>query len=208
MALGLNDIVQVRVVSQAGTSVAINVRHYRVSAAVGPVPTEAQVATDLSSFWHNEYKAVIALAGQFRGVGVRHMRPSPPGLESFDIGLLGAGTVAGDRLPGQICGLITLTTQFAGRRYRGRVYLPFTGEAANDVTGVPTPAHVVNMQALAAKLIVPKTTLAGGGSITLTPIIWHRDIVAFSDIINYRVIARWATQRRRDDYHTGDVPPF
>jgi hypothetical protein len=50
------------------------------------------------------------------------------------------GTQVGDTLPSQTAFVITLRTQFAGKSFRGRIYLPSGGEASNDINGNALPA--------------------------------------------------------------------
>src|SRR3546814_8120191 len=56
--------------------------------------------------------------------------------------------LGGDLLPGQVCGMVTKLTAAAGRRFRGRVYVPFPLETDNDGI-VPSAAYVARINPVA-----------------------------------------------------------
>lgn len=55
-----------------------------------------------------------------------------------------AGTASGDPIP-QVAGMVKLTTGLRGRSFRGRLFLPFTGEAVVDA-GFVASGTVASMQ--------------------------------------------------------------
>lgn len=81
--------------------------------------------------------STVALAN----VGLRDIR-SANTAEFVDTGGAVAGTGSADFLPPQTSFCITLRTAFAGRSFRGRVYLPGFAEAANTASGTNTDPSV------------------------------------------------------------------
>lgn len=205
MAVG--DIYEARFFCRFADQTSVNVRHWRVSAQSGAIPTAAAIALRLSQLTEAEYKAVLSIQAEFRGVGVRQLVVVPKPAEALDGSEAGNGTSVGDALPGQVAGLISLRTNFAGRSGRGRVYIPFPTEAQNDVDGEPTLAYIGNAQNLAAVLAQSWTLVAGTDSTTFQPIVWNRKLAQYTIITSSIVRTKWATQRRRGDFGRPNVSP-
>lgn len=130
-------------------------------------------------------------------VGLRDIRTANMP-EFLDAGGPVAGTAAGDLLPPQTALCITMRTAFAGRRFRGRMFLPGYAEAHNNATGAAagTTASVAFVTAIKSALAAsaldlgvlsrpdPTATPPNAGAITPVSAIVARDAV-------------WDTQRRR-----------
>lgn len=205
----VGDIMKVRFVCLFADQVGINVRHYRVTAETIPVPDLGDIATHFSLGFNNLYKNLLSAEANFRGVGVQKIFPLPLSVEVATVTNAGPGLETGDPLPGAVSGLIALTTDFGGRRGRGRSYIPFPAEAVNDDNGAPTVIYQGNLTVLGNTLTGVRTIPVGGGSIELTPVIFNR-MTPGSSLNVTGAIARtqWATQRRRSRQGGGDTPPF
>lgn len=206
----IGDILEARFVCeyQTGRQASYNIRHYRVSAKVGNGATMQELATLLSGSFHQTFKAVMSSSARFVGVGVRRIQPLPVTVESSDAANVGAGGVTGEILPTQVCGIITLRTQYAGPRYRGRVYVPFPSEASNDTTGEPIAAYNAAMVNLANVFAMTLTGGGAGNTNTIKPVIWSRKFGEPEDVVRADQRSKWATQRSRGMSGRKNVPPF
>lgn len=200
------DIYQVRIECGFGTQASENIRHWRVSAVVTPEATPLQIATIMNLTFAPHYKALLSSSATYRGVGVRRIFPLPLTVETVVSSQAGPGLVTGDPLPKQTSGVITLRTGFAGRKFRGRVYVPFPGESDNTGSGFPGGGYLNALIALAPDFQTEFTVVNGAGSSVLVPIIWHRRTMTFDAITStvHRLI--WGTQRRRGDYGRPNPP--
>lgn len=140
-----------------------------------------------------ETHSTVSLAN----IGLRDIR-TPNTAEFIDTGAAVEGTSTGDILPLQTSMCVTLRTAFAGRSFRGRVYLCGYGEGGNSVNGTlnSTAPSVAFVTAVKSALIAssldlgvisrpaPDATPPRPGFITPVTSIVARDAV-------------WDTQRRR-----------
>jgi hypothetical protein len=195
MAIG--DIYKVRFACMLGSQLGLNIRHYRtVAEPLGPVPVSA-IADAFDFEFAPLYKPLLVDNAEYLGVGVQLIVPAPPQLESFVVIRRGFGLAAGDPLPTQVSGLISLRTAFAGRRFRGRSYIPFPPEIYNDETGTPTAPYNTALAALALEQTQELTVTFVLQSTTLRPVIFHRTTSTSTDVTAAIPRDGWATQRRR-----------
>jgi hypothetical protein len=121
----------------------------------------------------------------------------------------GFGDNAGDALPRQTSGIISLVTALGGRKNRGRVYVPFPSETDNAIAGHPTAGYVTALGDLAAILTGPYIGVgAGGNTNDLQPVILHRVDGSVTPITGHFERSFWATQRRRGDFGRPNTGPF
>lgn len=205
----VNDIYAVRVFCSLGDQVSVNVLTYRVENLVLLGPTDTEIATTFDQAWGPLYKAVMSSQATYRGLQVQKIRPLPIHVATQSTAAAGVGLNAGDALPRQTSGILTKRTQFAGRAKRGRVYVPFAYEGANDATGNPIAAYVTGLTNLANELRIIKPIVgAGGNNCEMRPVLFHRVPGTTDNISNIVSQAKWATQRRRGSYGRPNVPPF
>lgn len=206
----VNDIYEVRIfcthTSQQQT--AVNVRHYRIVAKQGTGATDLTIAQFLDTQFHTVYKPILHNQAQYRGVGVRRIKPLPVTAEVLTSGNVGAGTATGEPLPGQVCGIITLRTLFGGPRYRGRMYLPFPAETFNDADSLPTTAYYNLLGTLGNVMASGMSPGAGGNTMDMLPIVFSRKFSTSEDVIGYTQRFKWATQRSRGSYGAKNPAPF
>lgn len=206
-AVAVNDILQVRFVSMTAEQFAVNVRHYRVSLITAGTPTDANVATRLGAIFAPLYKGLMSNAAQFWGISVQIISPTKRPMVT-DITERAAGGDADDLLPRQTCGLISLKTALTGRKERGRLYVPFPSEAANDPGALPSVAYLLNLDLLRSELAVTQTLVVGANTVQVKPVIWHRSTSTYSDVTATVMRDRWATQRRRSNINKADRDPL
>jgi len=98
-----------------------------------------------------------------------------------------------------VAGILTKLTASAGVRYRGRVYLGYLTETANDTDATPTAAGRALMQALATDMAIGDTIVGVGGSTGINPVIFHKDTKTSTYITGMNARDYWGTQRRRNN---------
>jgi len=213
--LANDEIYEVKFYFNYANQVAQNVLHYRISAVAGS-PTDAMLADVLDTTFAPAFGDCLSQHATYAGVGVSRLRPLPRTIPVYDNDGEGAGGVLGDPLPKQVCGVITKRTALAGVRFRGRMYVPFPGEADNEATtGIPSVGYVANLDVLGALLDNVLAVGAGGNTASANPVLWNRATTTptvqaetFTPITGFRSRGIWGTQRRRGDYGATNQLPF
>lgn len=206
MAIG--DIYRVTAWCYFQEQAGLNVLHYQVTGEQGGTLTPALVATQFGSQNGPLYRQVLASTASYIGCTSQRIVPKPPSLLATSTTSAGAGLVAGDVLPKQTAGIISFYTLNAGRRYRGRAYVPFPGEADNVADSTPSPTYVTMIGQLGLSLKGMNVT-SGGLTATLALVIYHRDLLIGTLVQGHVTKKLWATQRRRGDFgRTNADTPF
>lgn len=196
MAVTLGATYAMKIFTHCSGQLGLNVLHYRVGTLTGAAPAEAAVAEEFEDEFAGVVIACLNTEAVFLGVNIQQILPTL-GLPVKSTLLTAVGGGAGVVLPKQVAGLITKRTDFGGRRYRGRMYVPFPGESDNDATGVPTADYRTRLQALAIKMISTLTV----GTATFVPVVFQRGAPTLSaQITSYSVRSKWANQHRRGDF--------
>lgn len=206
MAVG--DILEMRVLCVSGDQIGVNVRHYRVNTEVAPIPTHLDIANSLDNVFAPLYKEVLSSLATFRGIGIHKVFPLPPTVEAQSTLNVGPGLRTGDILPSQTSGVVSLRTALAGRRFRGRAFIPFPAEVSNDAAGVPNGAYQINLGLIMNALIASRNVNVGLGSVGLVPVIYRRIAHTSTDIQTGIARTIWGTQRRRGSFGAANIPPF
>jgi len=199
---------QVKAYARSTDQLAINVYHYQVTEQTGTEKLDSDLAARMDAILGPLYVDLMSVESEYRGIGVQRINPIPPTVEVFANIQADTGAVAGDLLPRQTCGLISKKTNLAGRKYRGRAYIPFPSEVDNAADGTPTGGYLVNLLALADALEVPVVVGTAPNETTLTPILWHRLTSTFDVITLTATNDKWATQRRRGSYGRVNTSPI
>lgn len=204
----LNDVYRVVLLSAAGNQLAFNVRHYVVSNKLGTGATDAQFAASADTTYAAALKACMSSVAEYRGVAVGKIWPLPPTIGVTGTVGNGFGAIAGDPLPFTTSGLLNFRTGFAGRKYRGRMYVPFPPEARNDANGDPDVTYQGLLATLLAQALLTITTGVGGNTNDFKPCIWH-EATKTTDVITTGLVRKeWATQRRRSQWKSDAPPPW
>jgi len=200
-AFAVGDKIQLLSRCQMFGQAGIWARQYRVTAVVDVDWDKTKLANAFFIAIKAATKALMTADGSFVYVAAKKIGVTPPDPEFRSTEAAEAGTAGGDPLPTQVSGIITIQTAFAGRKYRGRMYVPFPSEGMNDVTGKPSAAYLVLLANLANVMLADPVTLTdGGNSIDLEPILWHRATNTFDVVTSARMNQKWATQKRRGIY--------
>lgn len=202
------DQIEARIICSHEDQISINVRHYQVLTKVGTGADLAACALAIDTEIVAEIKALLPDTVTYRGVGCRRIFPLPLTPEIPYTGTTAVGTVLGDVLPGQVSGILTLRTAFAGKRYRGRFYMGFPGEADNTASGIPSLSYVGRLAALGNKLDNVVTAGGGGNTNTLQPYVRSKKFGLQNAITITQARQRWATQRRRGNYGVPNIAPW
>lgn len=219
------NIIQSRTWVTSGDQAAVNVRHWVVETHTGNGAELVDFAAALNTALSTPYKAAIATVAVYRGVQTSRIWPLPPTVAENAVTGAGPGVNAGEVLPKQCSGLVGLTTDLAGRKFRGRVFIPFPHEGNNSATAVPDALYLGFLDSIGnayssnytpgvgpdtsfVKPCLPTRVLrAGTGPGTPNPP--RYDLTGGRTLITgYIVRPFWATQRRRGSYGRKNVAPI
>jgi hypothetical protein len=203
--LKIGDILEAKIFCSNGQQQGINVLHYRVKSFTGAAYSDAAFADKMSQSAAPLYKVYLPTACRYEGVRAQVIFPLPVQAAQVSTNSAGFGTVIADPLPSQASFLVKKNTALAGRRFRGRMYLPFWGESMSDATGRPTgPANTAALD-IATLLLTEQTWGVFPDQVVLTPVLWSREFSDYQAVTGVVLRAAWATQRRRSLINKGDT---
>jgi hypothetical protein len=211
--MAVNDIYAVKAITSCkpantNQSVALNVWHYRVASQDGSGASAQQIADIYATALSAPYKALFNLVTRFEGVIVQRVSPPPSVLSVKSIIGAGAGALTGEQLPLQCCGAVTKLSPFAGRRHRGRMYVPFPTEDFNDPQQRPTQAYIDLITPLAQTWLLKRPVGNLPDVSTLFPVVFHPQFTPqFTDLEIIQPRLYWTTQRRRVNAWRADTLP-
>jgi len=190
----VGDIFRVSIMQRLHGQRLINTLHYRlkVDDPAGFGPLGGVLADRIRSQILPEMKACQSAELTHEGIIVQKIWPLPPQVPKLNTVDNGPGTPVSSSLPTSVAVVITKMTDFAGRKYRGRIYVggvPVSHE--ND--SVLDAAVLPTWGALATKLFANMTT----GLYVFEPVLWHKESHTF-DVVSFasaRAVLR--NQRRR-----------
>lgn len=204
--LAVGDIVEVKAFTSARDQLGLIVRHFRVLGINGAGQT-----LDLQApIWETQLSTrlipCLSANARFEGVTVRKVAPLPASLAFPSTALAQAGGAAGDVLPRVTAGLVKLTSGLAGRKNRGRMYVPFPSEAHNDATGSPSAGYQALLDTLATFYTSNRAVNSGGGDgYQYQGVVYSRRTRTAVDLINWNVRTHWGRQLRRSDTGRSNV---
>lgn len=204
--VGVAEILEMKIFCTLSNQVSINVRHYRVAAVTGVTVTDLSIALALSPVFATPYKAMLAAPATYKGVSIQVIKPVGFDAQFSSVGN-GSGTGGDEALPPSNAGLIKLSTGLAGRKGRGRAYVPFPSESASNDQGECTTGYVTALDTLGTAFIATQVITAGGGTADLIPVLYNR-VLGTGTTLTQRVSRGFfATQRRRTYLRHGDLIP-
>jgi hypothetical protein len=204
--LQVNDVCEWKWYGHSQGQYSINVRHYRVTAITGDSQSDGNLLSALVTKFAGAIRACMSEHSTHVAMSLQIIRNIRRPMV-IDYTGAGVGTFAGESLPRQVAGLIKLTSEEATRHGRGRTYVPFPSEGANDVNGFPTGAYVDALHNLAL-LMDDSVSVGDVDTITAYPVIYNRSTHGVTTITTATERQEWATQRRRSDIRGGDKPPL
>jgi len=140
------------------------------------------------------YKAMLNTASTFHGVRVLIGQDGGDPLEVFSTLHSGPGTASGALAPAQVQGLIKKHTSHAGRKGRGRCYLPDVQEAHINDSGIADSTQQGLWQDVANALLDLPSSV---GSPISGVVLLHEDGSTPYGVTSISVEPAVATQRRR-----------
>jgi len=213
--LVVNSLLKARVWCTQAEQAAVNTLFYFVSSITGAPTTDLDVAKYIDSFLNGRFKAVIGNDATYRGVQVSVQNVSPLPATQFYNGNAAIGTGGAIDLPRQTCGLLQFQTANAGRRFRGRWYLPFPATTADVAGGLPSSTYLTAAQSIASALLtnLSAPNASATGVANLVPCLQHRPGISplpanVTNITTISVSTKWATQRRRGSFGRANSSPI
>jgi len=200
------DIVQITNYCQAGDQVAVNVFNYLVSSITGGGPDLAACAGTFGDVVKDFYRACMGATASWLGTKASVYGANPQPMPGFYANH-GVGTGSGDLLPRATCGLIQWQTDYTGKSYRGRTYVPFPCEGLSGSDGEPTAGYLTAIDNLASAIITLNEFVSEFATATIALIINSRHLNTFSAVRTASFPQKWATQHRRGDYGRIFVSP-
>lgn len=161
--VAVGDVLESVTVTTHTEQAGLNVRHWRIDNIVGGTTDIQKIADAMATAWAAPYKALMSASALFRGVRLRRLSPGPPTVTLVSSLNAGPGDIAGDPLPRQVSGIITLQTTQGGPSGRGRMYIPFPSESANDPDSTPSAIYVIGLEALAGYFVGTVSFFPVGG---------------------------------------------
>lgn len=200
----LNDILQLRVESRMGNQISLNVLHYRVI-LVAPAPqTLQQLVTGMATKMQAAYANWMPTTATIDQFILQNMTPPVSVAAVQSVVLPGAGGTNG--VPRQVSGLISSTTNFAGRNQRGRTYVGFPSAAWIDANGELTGAGLAKLVSV-RDAIGPAMNIINGANVTgMELVIRHPnnpgppETTSATTVVQMLASTGLATQKRRGDF--------
>lgn len=184
-----------------------NVIHFDILSVVGTVVTDVLFGTTLEAVLAPLFKAILPTNCSY--IGLKTQVIAPVRLDAqITTALAGAGTLAGDCLPTQVAGLVSMKTGFASRSKRGRMYLPATSEADNTALAQPSAGYLTLMTNIANALLAFNLVVSGGNQVACAWSVYSRKLHEMTVITQTLIRDDWATQRRRSQIKHSDSLPF
>jgi hypothetical protein len=205
-----NSVVLIRAYCTQAGQTSVNSFYYLCTANGAAPGLDSDAAVNAEASLAPVFKAIMTNNATFRGVTAQIVQPPPLPTAAPSTALAGVGTAGNTALPAQTCGIIHWPTPLAGRRGRGRTYLPFPDNADNPNASPPVPsaAYVGRANAVAAAVIGLISFGLGARSSTVQLALYRRPRPHAVPPVSYAVTpmlagsaeAKWATQRRRGDF--------
>lgn len=192
-----------------GDQCSINTTYYSCTVATGAPTQDSDVASGYAAVLPGFVKNLMSNQATYNGLTVQVVQPAPMPIPAANTGGSGVGALVSNVMPRQVAGLISCYAAFSGRRFRGRVYIPFPAVNQDDTGGLPLAGYVVLLNALKALIYGPIVIPNAGatGTVTLLPVIFHRATVTSTPVVTAVSRSKWATQRRRGSFGRPNVSP-
>lgn len=214
--LKANDLLRTRFWVKDGDQAAVNTMYFLMTGAnVGGV-TDQDAADSLQVVFNPLYIAVLNNNAEWRGVQAQLVTTptSNPAIANTNPLVGTAGPIA---LPKQTSSLIQFQTLLAGRKYRGRIYIPFPATTAMALDGAPSATYLTNLGAIVTAIsnLTFMVNVAGTKYIACQQVIPHflkKGQVGPEEqptlVASWSNSSRWATQRRRGAFGRQNLSPI
>lgn len=126
-----------------------------VATAVGAGDSRGQLAFSVYTLFKTNWLPQLAPATIMYGWKISSVNAVPAMQPRWNVAVGDVGGAANPVAPTQTRPILRLATAFAGRKYRGRIFLPTPSAAALANTGFPSAANTAAAQALGTALLTP-----------------------------------------------------
>jgi hypothetical protein len=212
-----DDIVSVKVWCTSQEQASVNTFFYEVETVVTGGTTDQNLANAFDLLMGPAIIATLATTSAYNGTEVQIIRRAVVGdllAPVASTNEAGAGTVTGNELPRQTCGITGWYTNYAGRGFRGRTYWPFPPVSFDSGTGVPSSAAISLYTGLAN--IAFNFGRSGSTGVILAQQLYRRPrpkkippILSQATATTFFLVRpKWATQRRRGSFGRANVSPI
>lgn len=178
--------------SHLGTELAIITFHFRETSGIAETGTvfstlKTGLLTSLAGYQANTFRWDME-----RAITVN---TTPKKSEEYTSGfpIVGSGNIS-DELPHQVAQVVTLKTAYAGRSYRGRVYLPALQES-QTTNGAFTSGHAATIQGFFDTMI--GVFGAAGSDTNWRLVVWSTKLQAANNVVSAVVRTNPGVIRRR-----------
>lgn len=147
----------------------------------------------INTFWVGGYDAFVVPDVQVTAVNTREITVSDGGqvrLRESAVSLVGAST--GATLGADVAIVVSLRTDLANRRGRGRFYLPQPADNTISIEGRVAASAVTG-------IISALTAAWNGSSATQTPVVYSRTGRQTNEVVTFNIGDLLDTQRRREN---------
>lgn len=164
--------------------------------AIGGADTRALLGPAVQAFFTARVIPNMAVVSSLYGWRVQQLDPLPAASTVFGTAIV-AGTAGATSAPTQARPLLSWITAFAGKKYRGRIYVFTPTFDCSDATSYPNAATLGTVNNLGNDL---RGSVVVGGS-TWKSVILHKPPAAggpwtSTDITNHKAAIYFGTQRR------------
>jgi len=191
MALPNNPLVcKVALVFNRDTRTFVNTFHVTDTAGwdAGKMST---LASNFYTWWNSYYSTGMNSSISLVQIQVRLLDPSNPLAVDYTTGLPVSGAIAGTPEAANVTNTLSWRTGLAGRKYRGRTYVPAIDESQATAGDTTTGATGTLFSIIASHFL---TILTSG---TQFPSIFHLATNTFTQIVGYVIESVLDSQRRR-----------
>jgi hypothetical protein len=196
--MAVNDLYEAAVIQNMHAQECVNVLHYRVASMSG-APSSTEVAQALSTWIGinivGPMKAFQSSALVHNGVRVQRIQPLPRTAGVYNATANGLGAVADLSLASHTAAVITKTTEFVGRAYRGRIYVAGVPQGSESLSKL-TDAAATSLGPLATSLTAV-FQLPGLSGVTMASVLLSNDRSRVTPINGATVRYVLRVQRRR-----------
>jgi len=204
--VAVGNVLKVRIFCHQLSQISVNVQYWNVTIASGD-PEMDGLAAEISNTWSDDYRACMANTATFLGVALSRIIPTPATVEYLSQEGTGAGTASGFPMPAQVCGMISVSNDTAGPKYRARNYIPFPAAVFSSGDETPSAAYLALLDNLVAKSLLQEHVW--GGNVATLERRLYPGATAPNEMAAYAKFRdKWATQKRRGDYGQPNVSPF
>jgi hypothetical protein len=205
--LVLGSTARVKITTWFNGQLGLMTSHWRTSAITGLGCFDQDLATAYEAQVAGPLLVCLTNLSEYLGVSVKDISllPLPASVTSNALAAFGIG--GANPMPTQTAGLISWRTAIAGRKGRGRTYVPFPSLSNVTPPGEsPNATYLTALSALATAMSTPLVVTSVGGTSTMQLFITPKINALGNAVTGFAVRSGWATQRRRGDLGRQNPP--